>query len=301
MFKHQNTLNIFLTSLAPIVWGSTYLVTTELLPDNLPLIASTVRALGAGVVLLLFCKVRPSGKWWMKIALLGLLNIGLFFYCLFAAAYYLPGGLAALIMSIQPLIIMLLGAVFFQSRLNITHISSAIIGVTGISLLVLNSSSEVNGLGITLGIIGALSMALGVLLTKHWGRPVGMSLIDLTCWQLTLGGLMLLPIALWYEDLPSSLTTLNISGYAYLILIGGVFGYFMWFRGIEKLNPVATSFLGFLSPISACILGYIVLEQSFTNIQLVGCVAIMVSIYIARPKTQQKTQLPITATSNSQP
>ncbi|EKO3894514.1 EamA family transporter [Vibrio metschnikovii] len=300
MNKYQTLMNVALTALAPIVWGSTYIVTTELLPKDLPLLASVIRALGAGLVLLLFCKIRPSGIWWGKIAVLGLLNIGLFFYCLFAAAYYLPGGLAALVMSIQPLIVMGLGVVFFQNKLSATHIASAVVGVAGISLLVLNSAVELNWWGVFIGLIGTCSMALGILLTKHWGRPKGMSLLGFTGWQLTLGGLMLLPIALWYEDFPLAMTALNITGYTYLSLIGGVFGYFVWFRGIEKLNPVTTSFLGFLSSVSACFLGYIFLGQSFTQLQIVGSVAIIVSVYMARPKPEKQpselTQAPVTST-----
>ncbi|MDV6252602.1 EamA family transporter [Vibrio sp. EA2] len=299
MNKYQTLMNVALTALAPIVWGSTYIVTTELLPADLPLLASVIRALGAGLVLLLFCKIRPSGIWWGKIAVLGLLNIGLFFYCLFAAAYYLPGGLAALVMSIQPLIVMGLGVIFFQNKLSVTHVASAVVGVAGISLLVLNSALELNWWGVLIGLIGTCSMALGILLTKHWGRPKGMSLLGFTGWQLTLGGLMLLPIALWYEDFPQTLTSLNITGYAYLSLIGGVFGYFVWFRGIEKLNPVTTSFLGFLSSVSACLLGYIFLGQSFTQLQIVGSVAIIVSVYMARPKPEKQpsalTQAPMTS------
>ncbi|MFC3022882.1 EamA family transporter [Vibrio zhugei] len=284
MNKYQTLMNVALTAMAPIVWGSTYIVTTELLPADLPLLASVIRALGAGLILLLFCKIRPSGIWWGKIAVLGMLNIGVFFYCLFAAAYYLPGGLAALVMSIQPLIVMGLGAIFFQNKLSVTHIVSAVVGVTGIGVLVLNSAVELNGWGVFIGLIGTCSMAMGILLTKHWGRPKGMSLLAFTGWQLTLGGLVLLPIALWHEDFPQTLTALNITGYAYLSLIGGVFGYFVWFRGIERLNPVTTSFLGFLSSVSACLLGYVFLGQSFTQLQLVGSVAIIVSVYVARPK-----------------
>ena len=297
MDKYQTSMNVALTALAPIVWGSTYIVTTELLPADLPLLASVIRALGAGLALLLFCKIRPSGIWWGKIAVLGLLNIGLFFYCLFAAAYYLPGGLAALVMSTQPLIVMGLGVIFFQNKLSVTHIVSAVVGITGICLLVLNSPGELNWWGVLIGLIGTCSMALGILLTKHWGRPEDMSLLGFTGWQLTLGGLILLPIALWYEDFPQALTALNVAGYAYLSMIGGVFGYFVWFRGIETLNPVTTSFLGFLSSVSACLLGYIFLDQSFTQLQIVGAFAIIASVYMARPKTEKQrcemTQAPV--------
>ncbi|GEM77476.1 EamA family transporter [Vibrio sagamiensis] len=290
MNKFQTLINIALTAMAPIVWGSTYIVTTELLPQDLPLFASVIRALGSGLIIIMFCRTRPNGRWWGKIAVLGLLNIGLFFYCLFAAAYYLPGGLAALVMSVQPLLLMALGFMFFQHKIRTTHIISAAIGITGVSVLVFNNDADLNGLGILLGLLGTTSMALGILLTKHWGRPDDMSLMSFTGWQLMLGGIMLLPVTIWYEDFPSTITILNATGYAYLVLMGGVFGYYVWFRGIEKLNPVTISFLGFLSSLSACLLGYFILGQSFSTTQLFGALGIIISVYMSRPQTDRRQE-----------
>ncbi|BDU39345.1 EamA family transporter [Vibrio nigripulchritudo] len=284
MTKLQTLFNISLTALAPIVWGSTYIVTTEALPADLPIYASVIRALGAGLILVMLFRTLPSGKWWFKIGVLGLLNIGLFFYCLFAAAYYLPGGIAALFLSTQPLFVIVLGALILKSKLNLTNLMSAVIGVLGIGLLVVNSAFDLNPMGVIFGFVGALSMALGIVLTKHWGRPEGMTVLGFTGWQLTLGGIALLPAAMMYEDFPSSLNLVNISGYVYLSIIGGAFGYFVWFRGIEKLNTITTSFLGFLSPVSASLLGYVVLGETFTHLQMLGALAIIVAIYLARPQ-----------------
>lgn len=280
-------MNISITALAPVIWGSTYIVTTQTLPADMPLLASVIRALLAGFILLLICRVRPYGIWWLKMAILGFLNIGLFFYCLFAAAYFLPGGLASLVMSCQPIIVMVIGAMVFRHKLSVMHLVSALVGVAGISLLVLSSAVQLNIQGIVIGLTGTTSMAMGILLTKHWGRPANMSLLAFTGWQLTLGGLMLLPAALWLEKLPSHLTLTNILGYGWLSLAGGVFGYFVWFRGIEKLPPVTTSFLGFMSSLSACVLGYLILGQTFTHLQLVGCLAIVAAIYLARPPREK--------------
>lgn len=49
-----------LTALAPLVWGSTYLVTTEMLPPDRPLLAATVRALPAGLILLAIGRTLPA-------------------------------------------------------------------------------------------------------------------------------------------------------------------------------------------------------------------------------------------------
>lgn len=55
---------IALTALAPISWGSTYAVTTELLPADRPLFTGVMRALPAGLLLLALARVLPRGAWW---------------------------------------------------------------------------------------------------------------------------------------------------------------------------------------------------------------------------------------------
>ncbi|HAU75199.1 MAG TPA: EamA family transporter, partial [Agrobacterium sp.] len=56
--------DVLTTSLAPAIWGTTYFVTTELLPHGYPLHVAMLRALPAGVLLLLFVRKLPNGIWW---------------------------------------------------------------------------------------------------------------------------------------------------------------------------------------------------------------------------------------------
>lgn len=278
---------IALTAIAPVVWGSTYIVTTEMLPPESPLLASTIRALPAGLLLVVLGNMLPSRAWLMRLALLGFLNIGLFFYCLFFAATYLPGGMAAMVMSVQPVVVMLLSWKWLKSELSSLQLFASVVGMAGIALLVVNSSAELSATGLCIAIIGTLSMASGVILTKKWGRPQGMTLLNFTGWQLLFGGLMLLPAALWFEGIPHHLNMTNYLGYLYLSVIGAVLGYFLWFRGIEKLPPITVSFLGFLSSVSACILGYLVLNQTLTGLQLLGAVSVLIAIVLAAPRTSK--------------
>ncbi|CDG17848.1 EamA family transporter [Xenorhabdus doucetiae] len=278
--------NILLTALAPIVWGSTYIITTEILPPNMPLLASTIRALPAGILLLLICRTAPKGIWWLRIMVLGLLNIGAFFYFLFVAAGYLPGGTASLIVACQPIIVILLSTCLLKTSLTIKHTISAILGIIGISLLVLNSTTHLNWQGVIAGLAGCGCMSLGVVLTKYWHRPTNLSLLSFTGWQLTFGGLMLLPVAIYMEGLPQHLTVTNILSYSYLCLVGAVFSYIIWFRGIEKLPVVTISFLGFLSALSACILGYLFLKQTFSLLQLLGACTIIIAVWLSIPRNQ---------------
>lgn len=271
-----------LAALAPAVWGSTYLVTTEMLPADSPLLAATVRALPAGLILLAIGRVLPSGQWWWRALVLGTLNIGAFFYLLFVSAYLLPGGVAALVIAIQPMLVLLLGAALLRERIRAVHLTATLLGFAGVALLVLRSDAALNAGGIAASLAGAISMAAGIVLTKRWKRPEGVGLLDFTGWQLAAGGLVLLPAMLVVEGVPGSVTGTNLLGFGYLSVVGALFAYAVWFRGIERLPALAVSFLALASPLVATALGWLVVDESLTVPQIVGALVIIGSVLLAQ-------------------
>lgn len=298
--------NSALTAIAPAVWGSTYLVTTEFLPPDRPLLASTLRALPAGLILLAMTRVLPRGDWWWRASVLGVLNIGAFFYFLFLAAYHLPGGVAGLLIAVQPMIVLFLGPLLLGGSIQPVHIASCALGTAGVAMLVLQPDAGVNTTGVLAGLAGALCMALGIMLTKRWGRPEGVTLLTFTGWQLTAGGLALVPVALLGEGLPDRLTWTNVGGFAYLSIIGALIAYLLWFRGIARLPAVAVSFLGLASPLGATVLGYVFLDETLSPMQLLGAVAVLVAVIVAQPRAkkrarQQTASEPVRAPSQLQP
>lgn len=272
------------TGLAPAVWGSTYLVTTEWLPPDRPLLAATLRSLPAGLILLALGRQLPHGLWWGRALVLGSLNIGAFFYFLFLAAYHLPGGVAALVGAIQPALVLLLSGPVLKVKILRSHIASCTLGALGVGLLVLRPQAALDVVGVLAGLAGAVSMATGIVLSKRWGRPIGVSVLTFTGWQLTVGGVLLLPITLLTEDLPSHITGANVLGYTYLSVIGALIAYTIWFRGIGRLPALAVSFLGFISPLIATALGFIVLGQSLSPVQLIGALAVFMALFLAQPR-----------------
>jgi len=272
------------TALTPAVWGTTYIVATELLPPSRPLLAATVRALPVGLAFVLWSRRRPQGAWWWRAALLGVLNIGAFFALLFVAAFRLPGGVAATAGAIQPLVAAGLAAVVIGEAFTRRTAAAGVLGVLGVGLLVLGPDAALDPIGVAAAIAGTVSMATGVVLTKHWGRPV--DLITFTGWQLTAGGLVLLPVALAFEGLPAAITWTNVGGFAWLAVIGTGLAYANWFRGIEALPVAATSFLGLLSPLVATVVGWFLLSETLTLLQLVGMAFVIVAVLL--PQLQQQ-------------
>src|SRR5687768_4112395 len=103
--RRSHALLVAVTALAPLAWGTTYSVTTELLPPEHPLFAALMRSLPLCVPAVVIARTLPRGGWWWKVAVLGILSIGAFCPLLFVAAERLPGGVAAALGAAQPLIV----------------------------------------------------------------------------------------------------------------------------------------------------------------------------------------------------
>ncbi|WP_454675401.1 EamA family transporter [Achromobacter pestifer] len=272
--------DLLLTALAPAIWGSTYVVTTLMLPADYPLTVAMLRALPAGILLLLAVRQLPQGIWWLRTFILGALNFSVFWALLFVAAYRLPGGVAATLGAIQPLVVILLARALLGSPIRSLSVVAAISGLAGVALLVLTPKATLDPVGIAAGLASAASMGLGTVLSRRWQPPV--SALTFTSWQLTAGGILLLPVALLAEPALPPLTALNVTGLAYLGLIGAALTYVLWFRGVARLEPAVVSSLGFLSPISAVLLGWGVLGQSLSAAQMMGMAIVVASVWLSQ-------------------
>jgi probable blue pigment (indigoidine) exporter len=259
-----------ITAFAPAVWGTTYIVTTQLLPAGHPMFAALMRALPAGLIALAITRTVPRGIWWWRSLALGALNIGAFFPLLFLAAERLPGGVAATLGATQPILVAFLAVAVLGERLSAWRLTWGLVGVLGVGLVVLGPNAALDATGIAAGLAGAAAMALGVTLTKRWGRPDGVRPMAFAGWQLTAGGLVLVvPVAVT-DDVPAHIDLPAAGGYLWLGLVGGLLAYTLWFAGIRVLPVTATALLGLLSPLVAAAAGALLLGQTLTTPQLAG-------------------------------
>lgn len=271
---------VVVTALVPTVWGTTYAVTTELLPADRPLLAATVRALPAGLLLVALSRRLPSGSWWWRAGVLGGLNIGAFFALLFVAAYRLPGGVAAVAGAVQPLLVAAVAVPLLGQRPHARQVIAAAAGLIGVALLVLRADARLDAVGVAAALAGACAMAVGVTLAKRWGLPA--PVLAVTGWQLVAGGLLLLPLTLFIEGLPPTIDAANVVGYSYLSLVGTAAAYTLWFRGIQALPVTDVVLLGLLSPVVATALGWFALRQTLTVGQIAGAAIVLAALIVAQ-------------------
>lgn len=266
----KRTGAIALTALAPISWGSTYAVASELLPPDRPLFTGVMRALPAGLLLTALARRLPTGRWWWKAAVLGGLNIGAFFPLLFLSAYRLPGGVAAVLGAAGPLFVIGLAALLLGERARLRTVLVAIAGALGVSMVVLTSEARLDLVGIAAGLVSSVSMGAGTVMTKRWGRPEGAGPLAMAGWQLTAGGLMIIPLAALVEGAPPALDGKACLGYGYMMLINTGLAYWLWVRGIGQFTATSVTLLGVLSPLTAAVIGWTALGQALSSVQVLG-------------------------------
>ena len=184
-------------------WGTTYVAVTELLPAGRPLLVATVRVVPAGLALLaigtLTSRWRPRGAEWWRTGAMAACNFGIFFP-LVVAVYRLPGGVAAAMGGLQPLLVVLLSALVTGARPRKVDVAVGFVAALGVGLVVLRPGAGIDPVGLLAAAGADLSFATGVVLTKRFPAPANR--VAATGWQLLLAGALLVPLTFWMEGAP---------------------------------------------------------------------------------------------------
>ncbi|MFH9983927.1 EamA family transporter [Streptomyces sp. NPDC017179] len=270
-----------LTAVAPVAWGANYFVTHEFLPADRPLYGAALRALPAGLVLLAVCRQRPRGAWWGRSAVLGLLNVSVFFVLVYAASQMLPTSTAATVMAVSPLAMMLIAWALVSERPGAAHLTGAAIGLGGVCLMLLTGAEGVSVPGVIASVTAMLVSSFGHILAKRWNA--GADVLPSTAWQLTAGGLFLLPVAAAVEGPPPALSIPALLAFGYVALVATALAFVAWFTGLRHLPAGTVGLIGLLNPVTGVLLGTAVAGEVLTAQQLCGLALVLTGVVLGRP------------------
>ena len=261
------------TLLAPIAWGTTYVTVTELLPGWGSLWVPVVRVVPAGLAIvgatLLRSRWRPHGAAWRRLVLLAVANFAVFFPLLVVAVYRMPGGVAAAVGGVQPILVLMLTWALGGRRPRHLDLAVGVLAAAGVALVVIRPGAHVDVVGVLAALGANLSFALGVVLTKRW--PVEPEhRVAATGWQLLVSSALLLPLAIALDGLPPAPDAAAVAGIAHLSLLGTAAAFVLWFRGVRSLPTAAPPLLGIAAPVTGVVLGWAVRGETLSGVQLLG-------------------------------
>lgn len=267
---------ILVTAIAPVAWGSTYVVTRNLLPPEAPLWGAVFRALPAGLIVLLIARRLPHGSWWWRSLVLGMLNVGGFFVLIYIAGQRLPSSLASTLMSTSAACMLLFAWLLLRRRPRAAAVAGALVGLAGVVVMLGFDAGAADPWGVVASLGAMVASSLGFVLTSRWGA--GVPALPMTAWQLIGGSIVLLPVAVFVEGGPPALTVSSTLGFAYVTLIATALAYVAWFSGLRRLSPGVVGIVGLLNPVTGVALGVVLAGEPFGWAQAVGVALVFAGI-----------------------
>ncbi|MEO1056457.1 MAG: EamA family transporter [Actinomycetota bacterium] len=293
------------TLLAPVLWGTTYITVTELLPADRPLNVAATRVLPAGLLLAALAwrtdRWRPTRQQLPMLVARSAATFAVFFPLLIVAAYRLPGGIAAAAGGVQPLLVAIIGGAVDRQRPRRRDILVGVAAAAGVAMVVIRPGAEIDAIGVGAALLANVSFAIGVVLAKR--DTTTPHLIGGTGWQMLFASVLLVPLALIVEGAPTALESRHVAGGFYLGVIATGVAFVLWYRGIPRLPAAAPPLLGLAAPITGATLGWIVLGESLSQIQLAGFVVTITAITYgallgSRASQDERTATPVQQWTN---
>ncbi|MFN3402855.1 MAG: EamA family transporter [Cytophagaceae bacterium] len=274
-----------------IIWGSTYLgikVAMECIP---PMLMAGFRFILAGGILYLIAKIRKEPNPTIGnlkpliISSVLLLVIGTGGVVL--AEKIIPSGLTALLITIEPLWIILLQ--WFrngQNRPDKGSLVAIMLGIVGMYILtgphVEGSGIDIVGVGLIL--LSTFSWALGSIYSIKANLPKT-SAMNCSIQMLLAGAILTTGGTISGEGaqlIVSKISLISMAAFFYLVIFGSIIGLTAYSYLLKVVKPSSVSTYVYINPVIAIILGCLIGGESFTWTTFISSIFLIFSALIIR-------------------
>lgn len=294
MQKPRNTLLIVLAFFSIyVVWGSTYLFNKIAVGELPPFMLASVRFVIAGALIFVIAKILGISLKITKRQLINATIAGFLFFTfgngiIVWALKYVDSGFAALEISAQPLVILLLMRIHQGKKIQLMSFIGVVLGFIGIYLLVSQKqviSQENSIIGMLMIFACMLSWAYGSLFVGKADLPSNYFIN--TGYQMFTGGIMLFIVSLLFGEswtLPTTWSSEVQLSMLLLILLGSIVAFtsFNYLLKIVSPEKVATS--TYVNPIVALFLGWYFIDEQITLQSIIAAVVLLTGVYFINTK-----------------
>ena len=272
-----------------VFWGGTFVAGRIVSQEVGPFSAAFLRFLTAAICLLLITRHAegrlplPKKRLILPLTLLGLSGVFSYNVFFFLGLERIEAGRASLIIANNPVFIALFSALIFRERLRPLAVLGILLSLSGAGVVITRGdpvSALQGGAGwgelfiffcvlswVAYSLIGKTVLAtLSPLVTVTWAALVGMGLLAVPAFAEGL-----IPAIFRYS-------ADSWAGIVYLGIFGTVAGFVWYYRGIREIGPARASQFINLVPVSAVLLGALVLGEPLTLSLLAGGVLVLAGI-----------------------
>lgn len=275
------------------IWGSTYLLNKIAVTELPPFMLASVRFVTAGLLIFIIAKVSGKTLIISRRQFLNTLIAG-FLFLAFGngisvwALKYIDSGIAALVISAQPLLVLLLLYLIDGKKILPMSMVGVILGISGIYLLISQNkivSHEKFYLGIVMIFACLISWSFGSIFVGRSNLPTN-HFVN-TAYQMFTAGIMLgIASLLFGETWSSPLLWSGATQLSMLLLI--IFGSIVAFTSFNYLlkvvspEKVATS--TYVNPVIAMLLGWYILNEQITSQSMIAAGLLLTGVFFINSK-----------------
>lgn len=297
--KLEHTLAYLSLAGICLLWGTTFLGIRIGVKDFPPFLFAAIRQMSAGLLLILILVFTQKNKFpqlshIIRMAVFGFFMITMGNGLVSWAEVFVDSGIAAIICSIMPVLVILINLALDRSELpNPLIITGVIIGMAGIAFVFKEHLASFANPNYTVGIVlifaATISWAMASILVRRVNQTTNPFLN--AGLQMFFGGLWCLPFSFAFDNL-SDVRWSNSTVYAllYLIIFGSAMAYSLYFYAITKLPMTIASLYSYINPLVAVFLGWLILDEKL-NLQIgLAFIITVTGIYMVSRGYQLKKQ-----------
>ncbi len=272
-----------------LIWGSTWLAIRLGLDSLTPILSAGFRFSLAAVFVFILMKIQKlkiqADPLSIKIYLiLGFFSFLIPFGLVYWAEQFIPSGLASILFSVMPFFVIIFSFFFLREEIiSAYQIIGVILGFIGVTIIFseklhIDFSSDIVAMLAVL-ISSVIQAGIAIILKKYAKHlnPLSMNLVPLT-----IAGLFMIIIGLIFENVSNNKFDLNATfSVLYLALFGTVITFSTYYWLMKKINLLFLSLSTFITPIIAVILGWLILNESFSLQALIGSILVLIGILFA--------------------
>lgn len=280
-----------------VIWGTSFLFIKLLLDQLGPAAVVFGRSLFGILTLIIIAMVRKdkiitNGMPLGILFLVGVINNALPWLFICISETKISSGLASIINATTPLWTLVIGAIFFSTKMKKKQWIGILIGFVGIFILSDIRSSSFTGsiIGIILMMCATACYGMGAQLTRRYLQ--GLSIMQISLF--TLASSTMIGFILTLFTTPSSFQNMFILTNLFSFIGIGMFGsgvaYLLYYFMVKDGSPEFASLVTYLVPVTAIIWGAIVLKETIHFSLLVGLVVILVGVYLTSNRQTHKNK-----------
>jgi len=226
-----------------------------------------------------------------QLAVYGMLNISLYLGLYVVAMQHVSPGLGSLSVATNPVFINIISALVFRQRIKLYTVFSLVLCSVGVVLaawpLLQNSSATPGGLLILL--VSMLAYSAGVLYFAR--RPWNdLSMLAINGWQTLLGGIFLLPFAVWaYKPARNVWDMRSIGAVLWLAIPVSIGAVQLWLYLLRD-DAAKASFWLFLCPVSGFLIAHMVMKEPIGVYTISGMALVIAGLYLVQTKKRANEQ-----------